>query len=206
MDSKLEILRKLIEFKVDGYPKSSFGKSESIKSQIAQLLKDGLIKEKKVKNKIFLQITEKGEIEFIKESSGDQKLELINQSLNNIKESFESNFGMIKKILESLLEKSKEIIKEIDIDSEIYKVYKELSNTTYSYLKGLVPIPSIISSIIQKFNLSQKDIHRAIYELYLKGDVIFEMGDKKEGNLETPDGKKYYYLRFKKWRNGKRFY
>jgi len=97
MDSKLEILRKLIEFKVDGYPKSKFGRSETIKSQIAQLLKDGLIKEKKVKNKIFVQITEKGEIEFIKESSVDQKIELINQNLNNIKESLESNLDMIKK-------------------------------------------------------------------------------------------------------------
>lgn len=198
MYDKLEILKKLIESKGDGVPKREFGKSKGVTSQIDQLLKDGLIKEKKVNKKIFLIITEKGEIEFIKEMSKDQKLELINQNLNKIRESFEANFNIVKKLLDSLLNESKTSTKEIDLDSEIYKVYKELSTKSYSYLGGLVPIPSITSSIIQKFNLNEKDIHRAIYELYLKGDIIFEMGDKKEGNLEAPDGKKYYYLRFKK--------
>ncbi|MGB9750523.1 MAG: hypothetical protein ACPLWB_06800 [Caldisericia bacterium] len=209
MDDKLKILGKLIEKRNDGIPKSEFGKSKKILNILDELLKNDFIKELKIKKRIFLFITEKGESEFIKKINYDEKLEIINQNIINIK-------SEIKKLTETLNylcdlinnvkpEKNIKNLKEIDIESEIFLIYKELSKKSYSYLGGLVPIPSITVYLVKKYNLKESDVHKSIYELYNKGKVSFEMGDKKTGNLETPDGKKYYYLRFKEWKSGNQF-
>ena len=198
MDLKLEILKKLLQRKNEGVPKSEFGRGKLVTESIHELIRTKSIKEKKVGRKKYLFITEKGEIKFAELATKNDKFEVVISKLNEVKETFEENMQLIKDILKSIKSTKINLKKEIDIYKEVYRVYKDLSEGTYSYLGKLVPIPSITAQLINKFDLTSEEIHQAIYELYLKGEVSFEMGDKKEGNLVTPEGKKYYYLRFKK--------
>ncbi len=196
MDLKLEILKKLLQKKNEGIPKSEFGRRKVVTNSIGELIRSKFIKERKVGRRKYLFITERGEIKFIELATKEDKLEIVINKLDDVKKTLEENMQLIEDLLKSI--RNTKIKKKIDINKEIYRVYKDLSEGTYSYLRNLVPIPSITAQLVNKFDLTPEEIHKAIYELYLKGEVSFEMGDKKEGNLVTPEGKKYYYLRFKK--------
>jgi len=203
MDKKIEILSKLIENRNIGLKQSSLGKSDKIKNLLNQLLKEGLIKKEKAKKGRgeIIFITEKGEIEFIKCIEKDEFQEYLKNSINQIQDEIKklnNNIEILIKFLSLKEDSISKLEQKIDLESEIYKTYKDLSSKEYSYLGGLVPIPSIVAKLIQKFNFNTKDIHKAIYDLNLKGELILEYGDKKEGNLIAPDGKSYYYLKFKK--------
>lgn len=133
--------------------------------------------------------------------SKDEFQEFLKQKANELHDEIKKlneNFESLMKIL-SIMGETKTIIEgKINLTNEIYKTYKELSTKDYSFMAGLVPIPSLVANLIQKYNLKAEEIHKAIYELYLKGEVLLEYGDKKEGNLVTPEGKNFYYIKYKK--------
>jgi len=205
MSFNAKILSKLIEKRVEGIPKSKLIKSKEDETIFKDLLKNGLIKVEKGRRGEKVFITEKGELEFIKNMEKDQFEDYLSKIISQIEgeiKKLNENFENLIKILSI---RTNQKAQEKSLYDEIYKVYKDLSSKDYSYLGGLVPIPSIVSYLIQKGNLKVDEIHRALYELYLKGELTLEYGDKKEGNLVTPDGKSFYYVKFKKWKIGKRF-
>lgn len=201
MDKEIEILSKLIEKRNDGIAKSKLASTGNKKEILNKLIKDRLVIVKKVGTGERVFITEKGEIEFIKEMSKDEFQNFLKQKVNELHDEIKKlneNFESLMKILSIRGETKTAIEEKIDLPNEIYKTYKELSTKDFSFMAGLVPIPSIVANLIQKYNLKVEEIHRAIYELYLKGEILLEYGDKKEGNLITPEGKSFYYIKFKK--------
>lgn len=201
MNDKIKILSKLIENRDSGLTQTNLGKSEKVKNDLNQLLKEGLIKKEKIKGRDRYFITEKGEIEFIKNINKNEFQEFLKEKVSYIQDEIKKLNENIEQLVKFLSLKGEGISStelKIDLKNEIYKIYKDLSLKEYSHLGGLVPIPSIVAKLIQSLNVSVNQIHNSIYELYLKGEVALEYGDKKEGNLITPDGKNYYYLKFKK--------
>lgn len=202
MDNEInKILSKLIEKRKDGATKKDLPKSEKSKKILEKLIKDGFVKSEKIGRSERFFITDKGENEFIKRMEKESFENFVKDRINDLQSEIKrlnENIENLIKFLSVRKEFSSKIQEKIDLNDEIYRVYKELSTKNYSYLAGLVPIPSIVSNLLQKYNLSVQEIHNTIYNLYLKGEISLEYGDKKEGNLVTPDGKSYYYLKFKK--------
>lgn len=201
MDKEIEILSKLIEKRRDGVAKSKLVSTEKEKEILNKMIKDELVTVKKFGKGEKVFITEKGEVEFIRRMSKDKFQDFLMQKVNEIHDEIKKlneNFKNLMDILSIRNEIKPKIDEKIELSNEIYKTYKELSTKDYSFMSGLVPIPSLVANLIQKYNLKLEDIHKKIYELYLKGEVILEYGDKKEGNLVTPEGKSFYYIKFKK--------
>ncbi|MEM2928874.1 MAG: hypothetical protein QXP60_07915 [Nitrososphaerota archaeon] len=201
MNDKVKMLSLLIENKNEGLSKTCFKKIRNFENLLNELMKNGSIKTKKVGRWERYFITDQGEIEFIKEMSKDEFQEFLKQKFNELHDEIKKlneNFENLMKILSIKSETKLEIEEKIDLPNEIYKTYKELSTKDFSFMAGLVPIPSIVANLIQKYNLKVEEIHKVIYELYLKGEILLEYGDKKEGNLITPEGKSFYYIKFKK--------
>jgi DNA-binding PadR family transcriptional regulator len=206
MEEKMEkevnkILSKLIEKRKDGVGKKDLPSGEKFKEILSKLIKDGFAKSEKVGRGEKFFITEKGEIEFIKRMEKDSFENFVKDRINDLQSEIKKlneNLENLIKILSIKKETLTKFGEKVNLFDEIYRVYKELSTKNYSYLAGLVPIPSIVSSLIQRYGVSVQEVHNAIYNLFLKDEILLEYGDKKEGNLVTPDGKSYYYLKFKK--------
>ncbi|BAL80388.1 helix-turn-helix domain-containing protein [Caldisericum exile] len=197
---ELKILSKLIEKGSEGASKTDLKIKKGEEDVLSKMIENGLIRSEKIKGKERFFITEKGESEFLSKTEEDEFQKFVKEKILEIESEIKKlnvNFENFVKLLQS--RKSPNIsLNTVNLEELLHRVYDELSTKDYSYLKGLVPIVSLVSTLVQKFNVPKYEVEKVIYDLYLSGKASLEYGDKKEGALKAPDGKEYYYVRLKK--------